>query len=424
MKRILIINSNSISLNDATGITLQSIFGELDSEKLMELYWNKNAELSQGVKINSRLLRYRFCSLGYLLSNKKSRQISTSIRQKVQSTAQKTSEKALLLKWLRQFVYLQSDCSEIAITKKNIKEIISFKPEVIYTLGGSVAVLRTVYRLSKKLDVPIVIHFMDNWRHHIQWEDNPLLKGYKRKLDKYCKLCYSRSRHCIAISPKMAKVYTEETGIKHSYIMNSVRVADYICAPKEKSDTINFVYAGGLHLGRNNALAEIGSIIDEISTQKAINAKLLIFTSQENINLHQGEFEALKNTRLLPAVAHDNIKEVYEQADVLVHIESNALVGNGFFKYSISTKIPEYLATGKSMLFYGPSNIYLYEFLKENSLAYVADDKEKLIKRIDYLVSNKGGDLSKNGVCYAKEHFDVKSAVKTLNKVIDDSVMV
>jgi hypothetical protein len=285
-------------------------------------------------------------------------------------------------------------------------------------LGGGVASLKVAYTLSKKLNIPIVIHFMDNWRHHIQWEDNPLLKGYKRKLDKYCKLCYSRSNRCIAISPKMAKVYTEETGINHSYIMNSVKVADYICTPKEKGDTINFVYAGGLHLGRNKALLDIADIVEEIS--KSRNAKLLIYTSKENIELYSKDFEGFKNTKLLPAIEHDRIKEVYENADVLVHIESDALVGNGFFKYSISTKIPEYLATGKPMLFYGPSDIYLYEFLKENNLAVVSDNKQDLFDKITALIENNKAVAYENAIKYAQENFDVAAAVRNFCSVLEN----
>jgi hypothetical protein len=217
----------------------------------------------------------------------------------------------------------------------------------------------------------------------------------------------------------MAKAYTEETGIKHSYIMNSVKVADYICAPNEKNDTINFVYAGGLHLGRNKALLDIANIVEEIS--KSRNAKLFIYTQKENTELYSKDFEGFKNTKLLPAIEHDRIKEIYENADVLLHIESDALVGNGFFKYSISTKIPEYLATGKQMLFYGPSDIYLYEFLKENNLAVVSDNKQDLFDKITALIENNKAVACENAIKYAQENFDVAAAVRNFAAAMDEA---
>ncbi len=421
MKRILIVNSNSININNATGITLQSIFGGIESEKLMELYWNKNSNSNPKIKLNSKLLKYRFFTIGRILSNDKSKKISTNIKVTTENTSRSSNGIKKALKHLRQFVSLQVDLSAVKITKKDIQEIIRFKPEVIYTLGGGVASLKVSYALSKKLNIPVVIHFMDNWRHHIQWENNPLLKGYKRKLDKYCKLCYSRSNRCIAISPKMAQVYTEETGIKHSYIMNSVRVSDYICAPSKNKEQTNFVYAGGLHLGRNKALFDIANIIDELSKSKNINAKLLIYTSKENADLYSKEFVHFENTSFLPSVAHEEIKTVYENADVLVHIESDALVGNGFFKYSISTKIPEYLATGKQMLFYGPSDIYLYSFLKENDLAVVSDNKEDLFEKILSLTDKNKIGVCENAIKYAQENFDVVAAVRNFAAAMDEA---
>ena len=420
MKRILIVNSNSININNATGITLQSIFSEIEAEKLMEIYWNENSNLNKKLKINSKVLKYRAFTFGRIFSNNKSKKISTSIKSSTENGPQRNGGLRTIIKYLRQFISLQVDLSAVKITKKDTQEIIRFKPEVIYTLGGGVASLKVSYFLSKKLNIPVVVHFMDNWRHHIQWENNPLLRGYKRKLDKYCNLCYSRSKRCIAISPKMAEVYTEETGIKHSYIMNSVKVADYICAPKENDGVINFVYAGGLHLGRNKALLDIANIIDELSKSKNKNAKLLIYTSKENADLYSKEFVHFKNTSFLPSVAHEEIKTVYDNADVLVHIESDALVGNGFFKYSISTKIPEYLATGKQMLFYGPSDIYLYSFLKENSLAVVSNNKEDLFEKIISLTDENKIGVCENAIKYAQENFDVAAAVRNFCSVLEN----
>ena len=57
MKRILIINTDSVNTGNATGITLQSIFGALNPENLMELYWGTSRPLTGSVKLKSRVLR-------------------------------------------------------------------------------------------------------------------------------------------------------------------------------------------------------------------------------------------------------------------------------------------------------------------------------------------------------------------------------
>lgn len=420
MKRILLVNSNSLNVNNATGITLQSVFKELNTECLMELYWNKTAAVTGEVKMNTRVLDFASLSLAGFIFNSKGKQISGKMKTTAGQSAGPTGGLKKTITYLRQFLTLQADLSRIKLTKQDWEAIKAFQPEVIYTLGGGVAALKVAHRISKKLDLPIIIHFMDNWRHCIQWDANPLLGHYKKALKKYCDLCYTRSTQCIAISPEMAEVYTEETGVQHSALMNSVRVDDYLCPPRKDDGVYTFVYTGGLHLGREQGLYQIGEAIEKAANKKGVHAEFLIYTSDENIKAFSECFKSLKNTKLLPAVPHSDICQVFQNADFLVHTESEALVNNVFFKYSVSTKIPEYLSSGRPMLFYGPSDIYLYRFLTDSGIAVTTDNEEKLMKAIEDMIDGECDALTEKATCYARKHFDVAANVKTLCTVAEN----
>ena len=192
MKRVLIVNSNSVNVNNATGITLQSVFGELDADRLMELYWIKTADVTGNLNIKFKVLDFAPFSLAGLVFNNKGKEISGKMKNTAERSAKPNSVIKKAITYLRQFITLQADLSRIKLTKRDMEDIKAFKPQVIYTLGGGVVALRLSYLLSKKLDLPIVVHFMDNWRHCLQWEDNPLLGHYKKTLKKYCNLCYSK----------------------------------------------------------------------------------------------------------------------------------------------------------------------------------------------------------------------------------------
>lgn len=420
MKRVLIVNSNSVNVNNATGITLQSVFGELDADRLMELYWIKTADVTGNLNIKFKVLDFAPFSLAGLVFNNKGKEISGKMKNTAERSAKPNSVIKKAVTYLRQFITLQADLSRIKLTKRDMEDIKAFKPQVIYTLGGGVVALRLSYLLSKKLDLPIVVHFMDNWRHCLQWEDNPLLGHYKKTLKKYCNLCYSRSTECIAISPEMAKVYTKETGVRHSSLMNSVRVRDYLCTPRKKDGVYRFVYTGGLHLGRYKGLYKIGKAIEKAADKKGVSAEFSIYTSLENIKAYSDDFKDLANTRLIEAVPHSEIKQVFQNADFLVHTESDALVNNEFFKYSVSTKIPEYLASGRPTLFYGPQDIYLYKFLTDSQTAATADNEEKLSEVIEAMIDGKYDWLSERAVVYAKENFDVTAAADIFSKAVDN----
>ena len=420
MKRVLIVNSNSVNVNNATGITLQSVLSELETDSLMELYWNTIAEVTGKVNIKFKALDFAPLSLAGLVFNNKGKEISGKMKNTAEHSAQSNRVVKNVFTYLRQFITLQADLSRVKLTKQDFEDIRAFKPQVIYTLGGGVAALRLSYLLSKKLDLPIVVHFMDNWRHCIQWENNPLLGHYKKKLKKYCNLCYSRSTECIAISPEMARVYTEETGVRHSALMNSVRVRDYLCSPREKDGVFRFVYTGGLHLGRDKGLYKIGEVIENVAARKGVKTEFSIYTSSENIKAYSDNFKDLANTKLIEAVPHSEIRQVFQNSDFLVHTESDALVNNEFFKYSVSTKIPEYLASGRPTLFYGPQDIYLYKFLTDSQTAATADSEEKLSEVIEAMIDGKYDWLSERAVGYAKENFDVTAAADIFSKAVDN----
>ena len=420
MKRVLIVNSNSVNVNNATGITLRSVLSELETDSLMELYWNKTVAVTGTANIKFKVLDFAPLSLAGLVFNNKGKEISSKMKNTAEQSAQSNRVLKNVFTYLRQFVTLQADLSRVKLTKQDFEDINAFKPQVIYTLGGGVAALRLSYLLSKKLDLPIVVHFMDNWRHCIQWEDNPLLGHYKKTLKKYCNLCYSRSTDCIAISPEMARVYTEETGVRHSALMNSVRVRDYLCSPREKYGVFKFLYTGGLHLGRYKGLHIIGEVIENVAARKGVKTEFSIYTSPENIKAYSDNFKDLANTRLIEAVPHSEIKQIFQNADFLVHTESEALVNNEFFKYSVSTKIPEYLASGRPTLFYGPQDIYLYKFLTDSQTAATADSEEKLSEVIEAMIDGKYDWLSERAVVYAKENFDVTAAADIFSKAVDN----
>lgn len=425
MKRVLIVGAGIIEKQNAAGITLKSIFSEFDSKSLMGLDWGSVEDSANQTLMPIRHLTFSFFSFGRLLTKDCFKKISHRMKKEEAPSAvskERTHDPSnwrIFVKRLRQWIALLPASSKVHLSKEDVARIKAFAPQVIYTVGETVTALRLAYVISKKLEIPIVIHFMDNWKHSVEWASNPLLKGYQRRLSKYCDLCCSRSTNCITIGDRMAEIYQQETGIPHSVIMNSVDVSAFSCESRESDGTLRFVYAGGLHLGREQALRAIGECIDCICEETGSQADFSIYTSSENIETHSEQFSHLKNTRICNAVPHEQIIEVYKQSDILVHVESSELESNEFFKYSVSTKISEYLATGRTILFFGPKNISLFGFLAQNKLAYTVSDDHELTEVISAMFNGMKNEFSQNARKYAEKHFDISVARKRFEAVID-----
>ena len=408
MKKILIVNANSVNADNATGITIRSILSTYEKSDMYEIFWDLDG--NGGLEIRSD----KILSSGLSLRAIKNKKVVSGANANIKKSdvASGAGFKSKLKNTVRQYLALKTESSKVKIK--------SFNPDVIYTLGGGISPLAVSYKLSKKLGIPIVIHYMDNWLHCLQWENNPLLYFYKRKLRRYAKLCRNRSSVGITISPKMAEEYTKETGIEHIDIMNSINVSDFVCGKKNGGE-FTLVYAGGIHLGREKALVQVSEVIEKLAENSEKKIRFNIYTSDSDMSMYKDLFERFGHTHFKKYVPHDKIKEVYESADALIHIE-NDLSDNGFFKYSISTKISEYLSSGRPVVFFGPDNIYLYEFLKENKIAEAVSDVNALENALRNLVSNDSDKCAaENAVRYAYENFDTKVAKKKFYEAIEMS---
>ena len=426
MKRILIIGADMLNKQHAAGITLSSIFDQIEPQYLMGVAWGTKELDAKPGRIRIRRLDYNFFSIGRLLDNVYLKKISRRIKQAGQTHATNQdsghtmSTAFRLLKNIREWIALMPSKAKVKVTVEDLKEIKKFAPDVIYTVGESVAALDLTYRLSRMLEIPIVIHFMDNWKNSIEWASNPFLKSYQKQLTRKCNQCYERSTECIAVSQGMANAYAKETGVKHSVVMNSIDAKTFHLPPKKCEGEVRFVYAGGLHLGRNVALRTIGECIDRLCEETGVKANFSIYTSKENIELYVADFARLKYTFLYPAVPHEEITKVYSQADVLVHAESDSQSNNEFFKYSVSTKMSEYLASGRTVMFWGPDNIYLYDFLKDNGIAYTASNESEAEDLLRMFIKGNYENLADKAYTYATAHFDIHVALQAFCETIDN----
>lgn len=419
MKRnVLIVNASSIYSNNATGITLRSVFQKLDSKKCLEVAWI-GVEKGAHNKIRTIVPHYGKLSVANVLLKGRRSGINKAIKSNA-LMPQKRSAKKKLLSDIRQYLALIPNQCKLYFTTEDMSTIEAFSPDVIYTLGASVNVLQMVDMLSRRFQIPVVVHHMDNWLHCLQWEDNILLSGYKRKLRNYCRRCYERTTKCIAISNGMAEDFTKETGVEHVAIMNSINCTEMVCG-KLDHPVFRFLYAGGMHLERYKALLDFADEVEKYRRANGKEVEFSIYTGQDNIDAFGHFFEGFTSTTLHPAVSHDQIKGIYESADALIHVESMSMLNSDFSKYSISTKIPEYLSTGKPVVFYGPDMLYLFHFLKKNEIALVAKEKQELASIITTLVEQLQitEAMTERAKEYAKVHFEICNAVKMMQEVLD-----
>ena len=281
--RVLIVNAQSMYKRNATGITLQSIWGGWDVDCLLEVYSDPVVTDQTDQKIKS------CCIPPSNIVRFARGKAAQSINSNIKATSIQHSSNSNLKSYLRQFAVCELDSVAVNLDKATIEAIRDFQPQVIYTLGASVSIMRLVNQLSMQLNIPVIMHFMDNWAEHIQWEDNPLLSLYKSSLKKKMLACIKRCKLVVTISSSMAEAYHEKFQKETLVLMNTVDLSKFKGPASRHTGITHFVYAGGLHLDRWKALKEIAEAIKETDGKGILD----IFTSKDSIELYRSNFKML-----------------------------------------------------------------------------------------------------------------------------------
>ena len=415
---VLVVNVQSMTEENATCITMRSLFSNLPRENICEVSVSQTPIETERLKAVT--LNNSFFPLRKILMSGAANSINKKI--KASSSPDLASHKdALYKEKVRQLCYALSDMTPIIKRGEIVRKIGNFKPDVIYTIGCSILSLKLSYMLSKHYGVNIVMHFMDNWVEELEWSSNSLLKPYHRILKGYVKKCYKRSKCALAISEDMAKHYTELTGIRHEFIMNSVPVDDFRNEPREITSTVNVTYAGGLHLDRWVTLKEVEKQLLQYSERSQKSIVFNIYTSQADKEKYSDYFDN-RITVFHNYVPHSEISRIYKASDILIHAETLNSKYNAFFKYSVSTKIPEYLSSGRPVILLCPKSMALYNYLKSNNAAYVADSTDSFLKLFESLINDKTERLNiiNSAQKLAAENHDFYAVQKKFKHILEE----
>ena len=112
--------------------------------------------------------------------------------------------------------------SPITIRDRNIIDSLDkFSPDIIYSLGADILPLKLSLYFSKRYNIPILLHYMDNWPE-TKYAHSILLKPFRKRLIRTLKKIQDENNVALVISEKMALAYNESFPlVSHYALMNS-----------------------------------------------------------------------------------------------------------------------------------------------------------------------------------------------------------
>lgn len=403
--KVLVISQNAFSKKYNNGKTLEAIFSEFKKEDIAQLFFGQNEVpdfdfCDMYFKITDLMLLRSFlksnANCGEELSTKEFAVQSGLTNRKNSLMFNFAKSQVKYASFLRDLLWLAGrwKSPNLQLWIKN------FNPDKIFFLGGNFGFThRIAVNLSKSLNIPLTTYFTDDYilnpiaKNFYQWcEQKYLTKIFLRTI--------LQSSHRFVIGTEMVSEYSKYFEKSFLPLMNSVPITKYV--PYVPNDVIVMSYFGSLHLKRWQVLLQIAKLLPNtvfnVYTINIPEPMILDLFKKANINYKS-------------PVYGDELTSAMINSDILVHVESYDEYYRSLTKLSISTKLPEYLATGRLVLGFGPPELASMKLLSENGIGVVVDFKlidKKDNTSMDFIIKNATyrSQVGSRGYNFAKTNFN------------------
>lgn len=297
----------------------------------------------------------------------------------------------------------------LRLSNQIISKIQSFCPDIIYTQGYDIRLLKIALLFSSVTGARIITHTFDNW-----FSDIPSVLHLEKK---YFIRCLASSAVHLAVSPSCQRLLLDNYKTKSIMVANCIRYEDK-CTSEEKQENnvITIGYMGNLTPLRYQTINMLANEIDKQSKNEQI--KIHLFVPEEHIQTYRDQLNS--NIDIHKYVLPDQVEAVYQSFDFLLHAESFSKTVRSFIQYSLSTKIAEILASRRPVVYLGPMDVGVAEFLKDNRVGIYSDRPDEILNSIfeAYHDREKYKNLVNTGFSVGRDFFDCRAVQERLINVI------
>jgi glycosyltransferase involved in cell wall biosynthesis len=298
------------------------------------------------------------------------------------------------------------------ITDAFIAWIKEFSPDIIYTqLGSEYAKMDFVKQIHEKLNIPIVVHIMDDW---ITTAPQGLLSFYwTKKFNNSFREVLSLSSLNLSISEGMSHEYESRYGHKFIPFHNPVDLkfwgrsmkSDYSINPQH----VKIMYSGKIGLGKNHSIFEIAVAIEQINNENNYKIEYQIQSTNLTKKIIR-KLERFKCVKINPVVEYSLLPKIYSSVDMLIIPMDFDSKGKKYLKYSMLTKASEFMISGTPIILYADDEMAMTKHAKNNKWAFIISyHSVNAIKEgiLEFLNSeNLRKEISKNAQQFCINHYD------------------
>lgn len=277
-----------------------------------------------------------------------------------------------------------------------------------------------IMQRSKK---PVVSYLADDNYTYKSVQKNLLLLLHRCILRSYVKYIVKHSTKLMVIAPKQKEEYDRIFNVNSIVMTKGIDFEPFeeYCVKKP----IRMVYTGKLIIGRWNSLAAIAESLGRIN-QDGTKMVLDIYTTDQ-LTEEQSRLLNRNGCSVKGALPLRQVQKVQKEADILVFVESLEKKFKYVARLSFSTKITDYLKSGKCIFAIGDKEIAPIDYFCRYDSAITATSYDEITQQLDRLVHHpeKIKEYAQKGYRCGIEHHERRKMnellIKTLTEAADNT---
>jgi len=208
----------------------------------------------------------------------------------------------------------------------------------------------------------LVLYVMDDWQGHHECHELPYTPRRRRLLSEIVQ----RANVRYAVSREMAAHYEESFGKSWTVVHNGVRTDSLSYETNGASQRRQVLLAGDVNVFRYDAVIAFAEAIER---HNQVRGEAIEFTVMGEVaEQHRSSLSALHAVKMLSRHSHSECLEAMKEADLLYLPLAFGRKSARISLYSLPTKLPEYLATGKSVFFHAPKESAVFRVAERYDL--------------------------------------------------------
>jgi glycosyltransferase involved in cell wall biosynthesis len=261
--------------------------------------------------------------------------------------------------------------------------ITAFKPQLLYTILGSNAVMSLAAAIRQRFALPMVVHLMDDFAS-IVYRRGLFAAIERARMRALLAENVGAATTCMAICSEMSEAFSRRYRRPFLAFQNCVDLERWRGVVRNGSAAHGPDFRL-LYFGSAFANAQLASLVDLCRSVVRLRAGGLSVTFEiasptSHLAAHRAALAIDPAIRLTAPTEDDGaFFAALAAADALVLPINYDTETVDFIRYSMPTKVPAYMASGTPILVYGPSGVAQVDYAAREGWGLVVNERSPLV---------------------------------------------